>query len=100
MARIVLLVTLKAKTGMRDELLAQLKQHAQRTLARERGCMQFDIMLPLETENEVRLVEIYLSEEALEQHRGSTHLAQFREDTAELVTGREIVECELQVDRR
>ena len=36
MARIVLLVTLKAKTGMRDELLAQLKQHAQRTLARRR----------------------------------------------------------------
>ena len=100
MARIVLLVTLKAKTGMRDELLAQLKQHAQRTLARERGCMQFDIMLPLGTEDEVRLVEIYLSEEALEQHRGSTHLAQFREDTVELVTAREIVECELQVDRR
>jgi quinol monooxygenase YgiN len=100
MARIGLLVTLKAKSGQREALLERLEQHAETTLARERGCMNFDIFLPLESEDEIKMVEIYLSEDALEQHRASRHLAEFRAESAAWVADRNIVQCEMQVKRR
>ena len=62
--------------------------------------MNFDIFLPLESADEIKMVEIYLSEEALDQHRASRHLAKFKEDTAAWIADREIVECEMQVKRR
>ncbi len=100
MARIGLLVTLTAKLGHFDELFERVKLHAATTLQREHGCMMFDILVPIGSENEIRLVEIYLSEEALEKHKASPYLAAYREDSQAWVASREIVECELQVNRR
>ena len=100
MARIALNVTLTAKPGKRDKLLERLHQHAAATLALERGCMNFDILLPLGSDDDIRLYEVYLSEDALTEHRQSAHLAAFREDTKDWVAARQVVECELIVNRR
>ena len=100
MTRIALNVILTAKAGKRDALLERLQQHAAATLAREHGCMSFDILVPFDSADEIRLYEIYLSEEALATHRQSPHLAAFNKDAEEWLAAKDVVECELVVNRR
>lgn len=69
MSKFAIVVTIKVEPGQVDEVLAELKAHAARCLSNEPGTLQFDVLVPVEGENQVMLYEAYVDEAAFGAHR-------------------------------
>lgn len=79
-----LLVTLTIKQGQDEAFKALIEQHASASLG-EPGCLRFDVFQSQDNPSLYFLVEVYYSEDDLESHRQTPHMARWRERSPELV---------------
>ena len=86
-----LFVTMTLKQGTRDKFVDIATGHRGRVLEREPGCHRFDILLPEEEENQVCLYEVYEDQAAFDLHVGTDYMAAYREQTGDMVMGRDRV---------
>lgn len=93
MAKQAIVVTYRVKPGRMDELLRLLHSHVERTRSQEPGCVQFDVLLPRDEPDTVRLHEVYADEAALAAHNASVQLARYKAESEPLLDERLIVVC-------
>ncbi len=91
MSEFVLFVVLDTVPGQRDAFLARVREHRANIQKNEPDCQRFDISLPEDNDNQVRLYEIYTDQAAFDRHVASEHMKEFRADTAPMVAGRELI---------
>jgi quinol monooxygenase YgiN len=96
MARIGIMVHYKVKPGMRDKVIAAAEGHVGRVKANEPGCMQFDIMLPKNHDDDVCLYEVYADAAAFKAHTQSSYIGQVQEEMKPLLDDRTLTICEIQ----
>ena len=92
MSAVVLFVEIDPVPGQRDEFLARVREHRGNVIKNEPGCQRFDISVPDDGDDKVRLYEVYADQAALEIHRDNPQLGRFRDATSDMVTSRRIVE--------
>ena len=90
MSKIALIVEFQIKAGQRDAFLEVIRGHAAGTKADEHGCLQFDILLPVDDDNKVMLVEMYSDGVAFDLHVASPRLRATREAYEDMVESRSI----------
>lgn len=88
MEPIVITAILKAKENMEDRLLAELLK-VQEGSRREAGCINYDLHQSIEDGTFV-LHETWKDNDALESHVGSSHYQEYRTNTADLLSKREV----------
>lgn len=82
---IVLDVKFTVKDGCLDEAVAAMNQVAEETL-KEEGCAEYRFAMPFSPGNPIVLFEEWDSQEALNAHFETPHLAAFREKMEELLS--------------
>lgn len=95
MTAVVLFVELEIVPGRRDEFIARARRHRENVLQNEPDCDRFDISVPDDTENTVRLYEVYADQAAFDHHMGTPYMAAYREDTGDMVAGRALTRAVL-----
>jgi quinol monooxygenase YgiN len=101
MAKQAVLVRYMVKPGRMPELLAILKDHIAKTRAQERGCVQFDLLVPHNGPHDgphngpdcIHLYEVYADEDAFRLHNASEQLARYKAATDALLDERAITWC-------
>jgi quinol monooxygenase YgiN len=94
MAKQAVLVTYKVKPGKMESFLLVLNDHVAKTKATEPGCVQFDILMPHNETDSVRLYEVYADEEAFRLHNASEQLVKYRTESNPLLSAeRSITWC-------
>lgn len=88
MEPIVITAILKAKENMEEQLLAELVK-VQKGSRREAGCLNYDLHQSIEDGTFV-LHETWKDNDALESHVGSSHYQEYRTNTADLLSKREV----------
>jgi len=74
MAATALIVEFRLKPGSRAAFDDIMIAHAQKTLAEEPGCTQFDILYPEGEDDRVVLIEVYTDQAAYEAHRSGPRM--------------------------
>jgi len=92
-----LVVQLTLAKDCRDEFLAIVDQHAERSVRLEEGCLSFQVIVPEDSPDRVILVEVYRDKAALQAHWDSVHMADYRRRTGDMVRDRERVLGQLEV---
>lgn len=77
------IVKFEIKRDFFASFLKLVKQNAQTSLTAEPGCKQFDVAV--NKQQDIILVEGYLSERDFDLHLKSEHFRTFSEETAEMV---------------
>ena len=100
MPRIAITVTFHVKPGHWADFNAHIRDHAAKTLAEEPGCLQFDVLQPLNDDgtpdhSRIALVEIYRDMDAVRAHRANPRMPIVGAGTAPLITGRELILSEI-----
>jgi quinol monooxygenase YgiN len=85
-----IVATLTAKPGMEAEFQKQMTAQAQRCLANEPGCLQFDVVQDPKNTTRFVMLEIYKDDEAIKAHQDSQHFKDFRSVVGELVADRKV----------
>lgn len=80
----VVVVTLSVDPADGPEFLTAIAENARRTVQDEPGCLGFEVV-QLDEPGRYLLVERYRSAEDFQTHRGTPHLAQWREVAARIV---------------
>lgn len=93
MSKLALVVELKMNPGKKDAFVARVKRHKKLCLEREKGCLQFDILVPSDGSNSVHLYEVYADQAAVDVHVNTPHMAEYRRDTDPMIAGRIRVLC-------
>ncbi len=96
MSAVVLFVELEIVPGHRDDFVARGRRHRDNVLKNEPDCQRFDISVPDDAENMIRLYEVYADQAAVDHHMGTSYMAAYREDTGDWVAGRKITKAVLQ----
>lgn len=84
-------VTFRVNSGRMSDFMALMRAQARNSVANEIGCMRFDVLKPREGADTVNLYEVYEDENAFEHHLESDHFLDFRDRTAGMVEGFEII---------
>ena len=71
----------------RDKFLEAIAEDAAATI-RDRGCLQFDVLVLANDPNHLFLYEVYESEAAFRAHRGSDYFKKYAATTANMVAKR------------
>jgi quinol monooxygenase YgiN len=74
----VVIAEFEVKAGCLDAFLVLARDDAERSLADEPGCRQFDIVRPEAAPNVVLFYEVYDSRAAFDAHLETPHLGRFR----------------------
>jgi quinol monooxygenase YgiN len=88
MTACALIVAFTLKPGSHDAFHAIMLPHAQKTLAEEPGCRQFDILYPEEESDRAILIEVYDDRDAYEAHRATPRMAEVNAALAPLTLER------------
>ena len=88
MSAIVIHVRLVIVEGRRDEFLAHVRAHRTRVTARESACQRFDISVPDDEDDVVRLYEVYDDRAAVDHHMQTDYMIAYREETIPLIAER------------
>jgi quinol monooxygenase YgiN len=88
MEPIVITAILKAKENMEDRLFAELVKVQEGSRA-EAGCLHYDLHQSIEDGTFV-LHETWKDKDALDSHVASPHYQEYRTNTADLVSKREV----------
>ena len=91
--RIALFVTIDLKRGRREDYLILAHEHQRRVLKNEKGCKQFDVLIPEKPENRVHLFEVYEDEAALDLHMNTDHMEINRENSEPMITNKVLNRC-------
>jgi autoinducer 2-degrading protein len=95
MAKLAIVATIKTTAGKRDEYLDHLRAHAHRCRSTEPGTLQFEILVPHDQPDTLKLYELYATKEAFDAHWNGPSIQQARKDTAGLVVSMTGVRCDL-----
>ena len=74
----VVIAEFVVKEGMLDVFLAHAFDDAQDSLAKEPGCLQFDVLRTSDHPNGVLFYEVYQSQQAFEEHLKTLQVDKFR----------------------
>ena len=88
MEPIVITAILKAKENMEEQLLAELIKVQEGSRA-EAGCLNYDLPQSI-ADGTFVLHETWKDNDALESHVGSSHYQEYRTNTADLLSKREV----------
>lgn len=88
MSAVVLHVEIEIVPGQRDAFLARAREHRSNVLKNEPGCQCFDISVPEEGGDKVRLYEVYADQAAFDHHVETPYMKEYRADTAPMVADR------------
>ena len=92
MAKFANVVTIEVAPGRRDQVVTLLLAHKAR-LKDEPGTLQFEVLLPKDDDTKVRVYEMYRDAAAFEVHLNGPSLAQWKKETAGMVTKLHGVRC-------
>ena len=92
MSKFANVVTIDVAPGRRDEVVALLLAHKAR-LKDEPGTLQFEVLLPKDDDTKVRVYEMYRDAAAFEVHLNAPSLAQWKKETAGMVSKLHGVRC-------
>jgi quinol monooxygenase YgiN len=81
---------LTAKPGKEAEFQEKMTAQAQRCLANEPGCLQFDVARDPNNPARLVMLEVYQDEAAVKAHQESQHFKDFRPVIGELVAERKV----------
>ncbi len=87
MSKFVVLGTIEAFAGHREQLIPLLQAHRARCLRDEKGTLRFDIMTSNDDEAKIHIHEVYQDAAAFDLHLDGPSIKQWREETAGLVAG-------------
>jgi quinol monooxygenase YgiN len=93
MSKIAIVVEFQVKAGCLEDFLRVIREHATGTLQEEDGCLQFDVLLPVEGSDRVLLYEAYRDDAAFKVHGQSARLARTRASYADMIEDRVITLC-------
>ena len=79
---------LTAKPGMEAKFKEAMVAQAQRCLANEPGCLQFDVTQDPKKPERFVMLEVYKDDAAIKAHQDSVHFKDFRPVVTELVAER------------
>lgn len=86
--------TILVEFMLHDEALPRfielIRENAAASLAREPGCLRFDILVPDGEQHRVLLYEIYANDEAFADHRTQPHFHAFDRASGPLVQSKRI----------
>lgn len=88
MTAVVLHVELTLEPGRRADYLARARRHRETVLAKEEGCERFDISVPDDTDDVVRLYEVYADQAAFDHHMQTPYMQEYRADTNPMIANR------------
>jgi quinol monooxygenase YgiN len=89
---------LTAKPGKEAEFKEKMTAQAQRCLANEPGCLQFDVAQDPNDSARFVMLEVYRDEAAVKAHADSAHFKDFRPVVSELVADRKVEVLEVVSD--
>lgn len=95
MSAVVLFVELKIAPGQRDNFVARARRHRDNVLKNEAACQRFDISVLEDSDDTVRLYEVYDDEAAFDHHMNTPYMQEYRADTGEWVAERKLWKCAL-----
>lgn len=76
---IAIIVEVEVKPGMAKDFIRETKLSRTETL-KEKGCIRYNILQNINDENKFTLSEIYLSEDAIQDHRTTKHFLSWRDN--------------------
>jgi (4S)-4-hydroxy-5-phosphonooxypentane-2,3-dione isomerase len=85
-----ILAYLTAKPGMAAKFKEAMTAQAQRCLANEPGCLQFDMAQDPKNAERFVMLEVYKDDAAIKAHQDSLHFKDFRPVITELVAERTV----------
>ena len=83
-------VTLTLKSEEAGKFRDLIRENAAASLAKEEGCMQFDIATDPDRPEDVLLYEIYTDAAAFDAHLKTPHFLQFDQATADMVLSKDV----------
>lgn len=95
MSKVALVVEFTIASGQLDRFLDRVGRHADTCLAKEKGCLRFDILVPHDASDRVYLYELYADQAAVDTHLASEHMAEYLADTKDMIAERKRVPCTL-----
>jgi autoinducer 2-degrading protein len=78
-----------------DAFMAELKDHAAKTLASEPGCLLFESHVSVDDAHQILLYEVYADADAIVAHRKNPQWVKWRAATDDMVTDRAVQEWEV-----
>src|SRR5262245_47494523 len=81
---------LTAKPGLEEKFKEAMTAQAQRCLASEPGCLQFDVAQDAKNPTRFVMLEVYKDDAAIKAHQDSLHFKDFRPVISELVAERKV----------
>ena len=90
MSAVVLFVELDIVPGEREAFLARDQEHRGKVQKNEPDCQRFDISVPENGANKVRLYEVYADQKAFDHHMETEYMKAYRADTGSMVANRQI----------
>lgn len=95
MSQIALLADLTIDPAQRDAFIARVKTHAKTCLAKEDGCLHFQVNAPEGSADRVVIFEVYRDAAAVEVHMNTPHMKAYRGDTADMVKDRKLTRLDV-----
>ena len=72
-----IMVTFTLNDGMADQFMPIMKTQAQNSMAKEEGCLQFDVLCHSDNLDMVSLYEVYRDKNAFDYHLKTSHYSEF-----------------------
>ncbi len=95
MSAVVLFVEIDTVSGQKDAFLARVREHRGNVQRNEPGCQCFDISVPDDGDDKVRLYEVYADQAAFDLHMATEHMKEYRTDTGPMVANRQLTKAVL-----
>lgn len=85
-----IVVTFKIKPEKTPEFLLRVRRQAQDSLRIEEGCHQFDVLVDEQDPNTIVLYETYRDAQAFDDHRQTSHFADFNATVTPWIDAKEV----------
>lgn len=100
MPKIAIVVEFEALEGQEKAFMAAIREHAERTLAEEPGCLRFEVVKPIERDgtpipNRVMVNELYADEAAISAHEKNPRMPGLGERIRPLLKSRRLIHAAL-----
>lgn len=83
-------VTFQIEDGLMTAFLPLMETNARTSLAKEPGCLQFDVLTDPDLPDTVFLYEIYTTESAFGMHLDTAHFKDFEQVTASMIAAKTV----------
>lgn len=84
-------VTFRIASGRMDDFMPLILTNAQTSVAKEPGCLRFDVLTDPERADEVFLYEIYTDPAAFDAHRDTAHFKIFDGAVTDMIAQKSVL---------